>query len=95
MHVTYHVLQTFLKVAQECFRLVSLDLTVLYGFSIQVIIQLHCKYGSGSTFILCAVVTWKTKKQLQRFDHHINVLVQLIAVNGAEGNVNQWIQNRA
>lgn len=45
MHVTYHVLQAFLKVAQERFRLVSLNLAVLYGFSTQVIIHLHCKYG--------------------------------------------------
>lgn len=61
MHATYHVLQAFLKVAQERFRLVSLDLTVLYGFSTQVIIQLHCKYGCGSTFILRAEVTWKAQ----------------------------------
>lgn len=44
--VSYHVLQTFLKVAQERFGFVSLDLTVLYRFPAQVIVHLHCEYSS-------------------------------------------------
>lgn len=57
---SYHVFNSRLEVAQKCFRLVSLDFTVLDGFSPQVVVHLDCKDGRRAALILAAEITCQT-----------------------------------
>lgn len=54
---SYHVLDSRFEVAQKGFGLISLDFTVLDGFSSQEVIHLDSKDGCRAALILCAGIT--------------------------------------
>lgn len=54
---SYHVFDSRLEVAQEGFGLISLDFTVLDGFSSQVVVHLYSKDGCRTALILGADIT--------------------------------------
>lgn len=58
MHLSHHVLDSWLEVAEEGFGLVSLHLAVLDGLSSQEVVHLDSEDGRRAALVLAAGITW-------------------------------------
>lgn len=57
MHLSHHVLDSWLEVAEEGFGLMSLHLAVLDGLSSQEVVHLDGEDGRRATLVLAAGIT--------------------------------------
>lgn len=75
---SYHVFDSRFEVTQEGFGLVSLDLTILDGFSPQEVVHLDSKDGCRAALILSAEITC-SRSNTQAL--HINSSLALLHVS--------------